>query len=281
MAPQNEWKGRFVTFEGGEGAGKSTNLEYVRERLAAADIPLLLTREPGGTALGEQIRTLLLSPDNRGMSSDAELLLMFAARAEHLQRVIIPALQRGTWVLCDRFTDATYAYQGGGRGIPSARIAALEDWVQGGLQPDMTILFDLPVETGIQRAGQRGELDRFEQEQISFFEAVRANYRDRARQHDRLHLAAAHGGQHVDPAGQRRAAGDEAEVGGDAAHPDPGELGGVHDVHLVEDEQVTVPRRQVVRLSGSCRGWWGLRQPMPFISTSSRFQRKVPTSWGW
>ena len=185
MAPQNEWKGRFVTFEGVEGAGKSTNLEYVRERLAAAGIPLLLTREPGGTALGEQIRTLLLSPDNRGMSSDAELLLMFAARAEHLQRVIIPALQRGTWVLCDRFTDATYAYQGGGRGIPSARIAALEDWVQGGLQPDMTILFDLPVATGLQRAGQRGELDRFEQEQISFFEAVRANYRDRARQHPR------------------------------------------------------------------------------------------------
>jgi dTMP kinase len=185
MALQNEWKGRFVTFEGGEGAGKSTNLEYVRERLAAAGIPLLLTREPGGTALGEQIRTLLLSPDNRGMSSDAELLLMFAARAEHLQRVIIPALQRGTWVLCDRFTDATYAYQGGGRGIPSARIAALEDWVQGGLQPDMTILFDLPVATGLQRAGQRGELDRFEQEQISFFEAVRANYRDRARQHPR------------------------------------------------------------------------------------------------
>ena len=185
MALQNEWKGRFVTFEGGEGAGKSTNLEYVRERLAAAGIPLLLTREPGGTALGEQIRTLLLSPDNRGMSSDAELLLMFAARAEHLQRVIIPALQRGTWVLCDRFTDATYAYQGGGRGIPSARIAALEDWVQGGLQPDMTILFDLPVATGLQRAGQRGELDRFEQEQISFFEAVRANYRDRACQHPR------------------------------------------------------------------------------------------------
>ena len=185
MAPQKQSKGRFVTFEGGEGAGKSTNLEYVREHLAAAGIPLLLTREPGGTALGEQIRTLLLTPDNRGMSSDAELLLMFAARAEHLHRVIIPALQRGTWVLCDRFTDATYAYQGGGRGIPSARIAALEDWVQGGLQPDMTILFDLPVATGMQRAGQRGELDRFEQEQISFFEAVRANYRDRARQHPR------------------------------------------------------------------------------------------------
>ncbi len=185
MALQKKSKGRFVTFEGGEGAGKSTNLEYVRERLEAAGIPLLLTREPGGTALGEQIRALLLSPDNKGMSSDAELLLMFAARAEHLRRVIIPALRRGTWVLCDRFTDATYAYQGGGRGIPSARIAVLEDWVQGEFQPDMTILFDLPVETGMQRAGQRGELDRFEQEQMSFFEAVRENYRERARQQPR------------------------------------------------------------------------------------------------
>ena len=183
MALRKTSKGCFVTFEGGEGAGKSTNLEYVRERLETAGIPLLLTREPGGTALGEQIRALLLTPDNQGMSSDAELLLMFAARAEHLHRVIIPALERGTWVLCDRFTDATYAYQGGGRGIASARIAVLEDWVQGGLQPDMTILFDLPVETGMQRAGRRGELDRFEQEQISFFEAVRSNYRDRASQH--------------------------------------------------------------------------------------------------
>jgi len=185
MAPEQKSTGCFLTFEGGEGAGKSTNLDYVRDRLEAAGIPLLLSREPGGSALGEQIRALLLTPENKGMSSDAELLLMFAARAEHLHKVIIPALQRGTWVLCDRFTDATYAYQGGGRGIPSERIAVLEDWVQGGFQPDMTILFDLPIDVGMQRAGQRGELDRFEQEDVSFFEAVRASYRERARQHPR------------------------------------------------------------------------------------------------
>ena len=185
MAPEDKSTGCFLTFEGGEGAGKSTNLDYVRDRLEAAGIPLLLSREPGGTALGEQIRALLLTPENKGMSSDAELLLMFAARAEHLHKVIIPALQRGTWVLCDRFTDATYAYQGGGRGIPSERIAVLEDWGQGGFQPHMTILFDLPIDVGMQRAGQRGELDRFEQEDVSFFEAVRASYRERARQHPR------------------------------------------------------------------------------------------------
>jgi dTMP kinase len=185
MAQEQKSTGCFLTFEGGEGAGKSTNLDYVRDRLEAAGIPLLLSREPGGTALGEQIRALLLTPEYKGMSSDAELLLMFAARAEHLHKVIIPALQRGTWVLCDRFTDATYAYQGGGRGIPSERIAVLEDWVQGGFQPDMTILFDLPIDVGMQRAGQRGELDRFEQEDVSFFEAVRASYRERARQHPR------------------------------------------------------------------------------------------------
>jgi dTMP kinase len=185
MAPEQKSTGCFLTFEGGEGAGKSTNLDYVRDRLEAAGIPLLLSREPGGTALGERIRALLLTPEYKGMSSDAELLLMFAARAEHLHKVIIPALQRGTWVLCDRFTDATYAYQGGGRGIPSERIAVLEDWVQGGFQPDMTILFDLPIDVGMQRAGQRGELDRFEQEDVSFFEAVRASYRERARQHPR------------------------------------------------------------------------------------------------
>jgi len=183
MEWQNKARGCFVTFEGGEGAGKSTNLEYVRNQLEAAGVPLLLSREPGGTALGEKIRALLLDPDNKGMSCDAELLLMFAARAEHLSSVIMPALQRGTWVLCDRFTDATYAYQGGGRGIGSERIALLEDWVQGGFQPDMTILFDLPIDVGMQRARQRAQLDRFEQEQLSFFEAVRASYLERAR-HD-------------------------------------------------------------------------------------------------
>lgn len=180
MQPDRNSTGRFLTFEGGEGAGKSTNLQYVRDRLEDRGIPLLLSREPGGTALGEQIRALLLDPAHKGMSSDTELLLMFAARAEHLHKVIMPALQRGTWVLCDRFTDATYAYQGGGRGIQTERIALLENWVQQGFQPDVTILFDLPVELGMQRAGQRGALDRFEQEQLAFFESVRAGYLERA-----------------------------------------------------------------------------------------------------
>jgi len=185
MAANSKPRGCFITFEGGEGAGKSTNLTYVRERLEAAGISLLLSREPGGTALGERLRALLLDPDNTALSSDAELLLMFAARAEHLSSVIHPALQQGTWVLCDRFTDATYAYQGAGRGIARERIAVLEQWVQGDFQPDITILFDLPVELGMQRAGRRGELDRFEQEHVSFFEAVRAGYLDRANEYPR------------------------------------------------------------------------------------------------
>lgn len=185
MVATGKPRGRFVTFEGGEGGGKSTNLGYVRERLEAAGVPLLLSREPGGTALGEKIRSVLLDPDNKGLSRDAELLLMFAARAEHLTRVIRPALQAGTWVLCDRFTDATYAYQGTGRGIPRERIAVLEEWVQDDFQPDMTILFDLPVELGMQRAGRRGGLDRFEREHVSFFEAVRAGYLERAREYSR------------------------------------------------------------------------------------------------
>lgn len=180
MPPDSNPTGRFLTFEGGEGAGKSTNLQYVRDLLEDRGIPLLVSREPGGTALGEQIRGLLLDPAHKGMSSDTELLLMFAARAEHLHKVIMPALERGTWVLCDRFTDATYAYQGGGRGIQTERIALLENWVQQGFQPDVTILFDLPVELGMQRAGQRGALDRFEQEQLAFFESVRAGYLERA-----------------------------------------------------------------------------------------------------
>lgn len=189
MQPDRNSTGRFLTFEGGEGAGKSTNLQYVRDRLEDRGIPLLLSREPGGTALGEQIRALLLDPAHKGMSSDTELLLMFAARAEHLHKVIMPALQRGTWVLCDRFTDATYAYQGGGRGIQTERIALLENWVQQGFQPDVTILFDLPVELGMQRAGQRGALDRFEQEQLAFFESVRAGYLERAaREPRRFHI---------------------------------------------------------------------------------------------
>jgi len=173
--------GRFITLEGGEGAGKSTNLAYIRDRLAAAGIAVSVTREPGGTPLGEGIRGLLLDPAHTAMHADTELLLMFAARAQHLHELVLPALERGEWVLCDRFTDATYAYQGGGRGLDMHRIAQLETWVQGGFQPYRTLLFDLPVDVGLQRAGQRGSLDRFEQEQTAFFERVRNSYLDRAR----------------------------------------------------------------------------------------------------
>ena len=173
--------GRFITLEGGEGVGKSSNLAFIRQYLEAADKTVVVTREPGGTPLGEQVRALLLDSRFDGMSADAELLLMFAARAEHLARVIRPALAEGKWVLCDRFTDATYAYQGGGRGIAEQRIAALETWAQGALRPDLTLLLDVPVEVGMARAGRRGEADRFEREELAFFERVRHTYLDRAR----------------------------------------------------------------------------------------------------
>ncbi len=179
---QAKARGRFITLEGGEGAGKSTNLDYIQRRLEAADVLVQVTREPGGTPLGEKMREVLLNPEHATMSSDAELLLMFAARAQHLHQFILPALEKGSWVLCDRFTDATYAYQGGGRGIDTGRIRVLEDWLQQGFQPDMTLLFDLPVELGMKRAGKRGALDRFEQEQKVFFEQVREAYLERARQ---------------------------------------------------------------------------------------------------
>ncbi len=168
--------GLFVTLEGPEGAGKSTNREYLAEQLRSRDIEVVLTREPGGTPLAEKIRELLLAPGDEPMASDTELLLMFAARAQHLAQVIRPALARGAVVLCDRFTDATYAYQGGGRGVDVARIALLEQFVQGDLRPDFTLLFDLPVEVGLARAANRGRLDRFETEGRAFFEAVRACY---------------------------------------------------------------------------------------------------------
>lgn len=176
-------RGKFITVEGGEGAGKSSNLDFIRQRLEAANIDVVFTREPGGTSLGEDLRELLLGHKHTGMADDTELLMMFAARAEHLQQKILPALERGSWVLCDRFTDATYAYQGGGRGIDMARIAALEDWVQGELRPDLTLLLDLPVETGLQRARDRSTPDRFESEQIQFFEKVRAAYQQIADAH--------------------------------------------------------------------------------------------------
>ena len=175
----NKFGGRFITLEGGEGAGKSTNLEYVRRHLEQAGCDVMVTREPGGTALGERIRTLLLDPDSE-IHADTELLLMFAARAQHLQEKVFPALERGMWVLCDRFTDATYAYQGGGRGLDERRIEVLEQWVQSEFKPDMTLLFDIPVEAGLERAGRRGQLDRFEQERETFFNSVRQTYLDRA-----------------------------------------------------------------------------------------------------
>ena len=174
--------GLFITLEGPEGAGKSTNREYLAERLREQGVDVLLTREPGGTPLAERIRELLLAPSDEPMGADTELLLVFAARAQHLQQVIRPALARGSVVLCDRFTDATYAYQGGGRGLSTARIAQLERFVQGELRPDLTLIFDLPVEVGLARAAARGRLDRFEQEQRSFFESVRHAYLARAEQ---------------------------------------------------------------------------------------------------
>jgi dTMP kinase len=168
-------RGLFITLEGGEGAGKSTSLEFVRDHLELAGRRVVVTREPGGTPLGEKIRDLLLH-GREGMEVDTELLLMFAARAEHLARVIRPALADGACVVCDRFTDATYAYQGGGRGVPEARIRTLEDWVQQGLRPDLTLLLDIPVAQGLERAGQRSAPDRFEREQLDFFERVRKRY---------------------------------------------------------------------------------------------------------
>ncbi len=174
-------KGKFITVEGGEGAGKSTNLELIKELLEAAGHPVLFTREPGGTPLGEEIRAMLLGHRHDGMAPETELLLMFGARAEHLNRKIIPALNAGTWVLCDRFTDATYAYQGGGRGIATERIQSLEQWVQHDLRPDLTLLLDLPVEVGLERVGRRSAPDRFESEARHFFQSVRACYLDIAK----------------------------------------------------------------------------------------------------
>ena len=170
--------GRFITVEGGEGAGKSSNLAFIKDLLEKSGREVIFTREPGGTQLGEELRELLLGHKHTGMSDDTELMLMFAARSEHLHQVIKPALDKGHWVLCDRFTDATYAYQGGGRHIDQLRIAQLENWVQGDLRPDLTLLLDLPVETGLARAKSRSEPDRFESEKLQFFENVRHAYLD-------------------------------------------------------------------------------------------------------
>ncbi len=173
-------RGRFITVEGGEGVGKSTNIAHLHERLSAAGVSVFLTREPGGTPLAEKIRHLLLQPDGDAPGETAELLLVFAARAQHLEQVIEPHLAAGTWVICDRFTDATFAYQGGGRGLSAEIIGRLEELVQGSVRPDFTLLLDAPVEVGLERARGRGELDRFERENLDFFHRVRACYLTRA-----------------------------------------------------------------------------------------------------
>ncbi len=173
-------QGSFITLEGIEGAGKTTCMAQLRLLMQQAGKNYVETREPGGTELGEDLRQLLLGHKHIGMADDTELLLMFASRAEHLQQKILPALNQGQWVLCDRFTDATYAYQGGGRGIACSRIQALEDWVQKGFKPDLTLLLDLPVEQGLERAGKRSAPDRFESEAMEFFRKVRQSYLDLA-----------------------------------------------------------------------------------------------------
>ena len=182
-------RGQFITFEGTEGVGKSTQLANAASTLENLGVDVLVTREPGGTPMAEHIRELLLATRDEVVHETTELLLMFAARAQHLHTRILPALDAGQWVLCDRFTDATFAYQGGGRGVSQERIALLENLVQGNVRPDHVILFDAPVETGMARARRRGELDRFEQEDLEFFQRIRNTYLDRANEApDRYHI---------------------------------------------------------------------------------------------
>jgi dTMP kinase len=169
-------KGKFLTIEGVEGVGKSTNLQSIKQILESRNIDFIATREPGGTLIAEKIRALLLDHHNEKLCELSELLLVFAARAQHLETVIKPALEVGTWVLCDRFTDATYAYQGGGRGLSSKTISSLEKLTQGSLRPDFTLILDLDPKIGLTRAKTRGELDRIEIEKIDFFEKVRDTY---------------------------------------------------------------------------------------------------------
>lgn len=171
----------FITLEGVEGAGKSSMMNFIAELFTNADRDLIQTREPGGTKTGEQIREILLDSNNIGLTDNTELLLMFSARMQHIEEVIKPALAENKVILCDRFTDASYAYQGGGRGIDTAKIEALETWVQADLKPDLTLLFDLDVQTGLERAGKRSAADRFEQEEQDFFERIRTCYLERAK----------------------------------------------------------------------------------------------------
>ena len=169
-------RGLFITVEGGEGVGKSTNIEFLEKHLQGQGVELVLTREPGGTPLAENIRNILLQVDTEPVDQMTELLLIFASRAQHIKQLIEPALASGKWVLCDRFTDATYAYQSGGRQIDARNVQMLEQLVQGEMRPDYTLLLDAPVELGMERARGRGELDRFEREQLDFFHRVRHTY---------------------------------------------------------------------------------------------------------
>ena len=173
-------KVKFITFEGVDGAGKSTHLEWFAETLRQRGLEVLVTREPGGTPLGERLREILL---NQPMHAETEVLLMFASRLEHIEQVIRPALRRGTWVISDRFSDASFAYQGGGRGVALSKLEQLERWVHEGLQPDLTLLFDIPIEVARQRLSNNATLDRFEQEKGSFFEKVRQAYLERRKKH--------------------------------------------------------------------------------------------------
>jgi len=174
-------RGKFITVEGIEGVGKTTNIQFIKDWLEAKNLAFVSTREPGGTPLAEQIRELLLAPRDELVCDTAELLLMFAGRAQHLNQVIEPSLAEGAWVLCDRFTDATYAYQGAGRNMRQDLISELELIVQGSLRPDLTLILDIPVEIGLKRASERSEPDRFEQEKTEFFQRVRNGYLDIAK----------------------------------------------------------------------------------------------------
>jgi len=181
--------GLFITLEGVEGAGKSTSIPFLQNLIEQSGREVVVTREPGGTKLGESIRNLLLDPDRKlDIHPDSELLLMFAARAQHFHQVILPALRAGKTVLCDRFTDASFAYQGAGRGIPIGKIAQLQTWLLGELRPNLTLIFDVDVDTGLARAASRGKPDRFELEKKDFFNRIRNFYIERAKTRDRYRV---------------------------------------------------------------------------------------------
>jgi len=181
-------RGKFITLEGVDGAGKTTQRTWIEQYLRDRGVSLIATREPGGTPLGERLREMLLAPSGAGrLDPETETLLVFAARREHLAKVIVPALEAGTWVICDRFTDATFAYQCGGSGVSWGKVLELERWVQEGLQPDLTLFFDVEPEVGLARAQRIKAPDRFEAEQLDFHRRVRAAYARRAAEHpDRI-----------------------------------------------------------------------------------------------